>query len=85
MTRMRRNGLERAEGPRFGPPFGGRGRGGMMRDFFTENPDCAEKMARFGVAKMREDGLSDDEIREHMTHMKGRNFLPELDIDHLLV
>ena len=84
MMKMRRMATNRGEGPRFAPPFGGPGRGGMMRGFFAENPDCADKMARYGVAEMREEGLADDTIRERLTHMQGRGFLPDLDIDAIL-
>lgn len=82
IMKMRRKG--RGEGPRFGPPFAGPGRGAMMRGFFAENPDCADKMARYGVAKMRADGLSDDEIRDHLSHQQERGFVADLDIDSIM-
>lgn len=84
--KMRHMAMGRGEGPRFGPPFAsrGHGRGGMMRGFFAENPECADKMARYGVAKMREEGLSDDEIRERVSQMQERGFLADLDIDTIL-
>lgn len=84
MMKMRRSAKGRGRRAGFGPPFGDPGPRGMIREFFTENPDCAEKMARYGVARMREDGLSDEEIREHVAHMQGRGFLPGLEIDSIL-
>lgn len=70
----------------FGPPRGGlgAGRGRMIRGFLAENPDCAEKMARYGVARMKEDGVPTDEIREHLEHMQERGLLPDLDVEAIL-
>lgn len=82
IMKMRRMG--RGRGPRFGPPFAGPERGAMMRGFFAENPDCADKMATYGVSKMRNDGLSNDEIRDHLSHLQARGFVADLDIDSIM-
>lgn len=74
----------RGDGLRMGRPFGGRGRGETIQGFFADNPDCAAKMARYTVAMMREEGLEDDEIREHLDHMHSRSFLTEIDIEDIL-
>lgn len=81
---MRRMAKRRGRG--FGPPPGGpgAGRGRMIRGFFAENPDCAEKMARYGVAKMKEEGVPADEIRDHLDHMQERGLLADLDIEAIL-
>lgn len=83
MMKMRRMAMRRRGGPRFGPPFGGPERGGMMRGFLQENPDVAERLARYGAAQLREEGWSDEDIREHLAHMQERGFLAELDPDTL--
>ena len=80
MRRMRRLATRRGHHPHWAGPE----RRGMMREFFEENPACAEKLARFGVARLRADGMSDDEIRDHFTAMRARRFLSELDIDSIL-
>jgi hypothetical protein len=82
--KMRRIAKGRGRRAGYGPPFAGPGRGGMIKEFFVENPDCADKMARYGVLRMRQDGFSDDEIREHVTHIQRRGFLPDLEIQDLL-
>ncbi len=56
----------------------------MIRGFFAENPDCAEKMARYGVTRMKEEGVPTDEIREHLEHMRERGLLPDLDVEEIL-
>ncbi len=84
MMKMRRKAMRHGHGAGFGPPFGGPGRGGIMRGFLAENPDIAERLARYGVAKLREEGWSDEDIREHLDHMKERDLLSDLDIDTLL-
>ena len=55
-----------------------------MRGFLAENPECADKMARYGVAKMRDDGFSDDEIRAHFADLLECGHLDGIDIDDLL-
>ncbi len=82
--KMRRMSKGRGKRAGFGPPSGASGRGRIIKEFFVENPDCAEKMARYGVRRMREDGLTDDEIRKHVTHMQERGLLPDLEIADLL-
>lgn len=80
MMRRMRNGRG-GFGPRGGP---GAGRGRMIRGFLAENPDCAEKMARYGAAKMKEEGVTTDEIRGHLQHMQERGLLPDLNIEDIL-
>lgn len=93
MMKMGRMGMGHGEGSRFGSSFAGLGRGGpgrgemlhgFFQEFFAENPDCADKAARYLVAQMREEGLSDDEIREIHYHKHGRGPLFDLDIDAIL-
>ena len=55
-----------------------------MRGFFSENPECAANMAAYGVARLREDGIPEDEIREHLSHMKDTGMLQDTNIDDLL-
>ncbi len=69
---------------RFGQPTGGpRGRA-VLRDFLEDNPDCAERLTRYGVARMRDDGMTDEDIRDHLDHVRHHGFAPELDLDDLL-
>lgn len=56
-----------------------------MRDFLEDNPGCTKELARYGVARMRDDGMTDEEIRNHLEHVRHHGFAPELDIDDLLV
>lgn len=73
----------RRRGRRFGLPGGPRGRT-LFRDFLTDNPDCAEQLARYSVARMRDEGITDEEIRGHLAHAPHHGFGLELDIDDLL-
>ena len=81
--RWMRHGMRR-RGRRFGPPAGGPTGRGFFRDFLEANPECAEQLARYSVARMRDDGMTDDEIRDHLDHVQHHGFAPELDIDDLL-
>jgi hypothetical protein len=56
----------------------------MMLGFLAENPDCAERMARYGVTRMKEEGVPAEEIREHLEHMQERGLLPDLEIEVVL-
>ena len=82
--RMRHMAGRRGRGRGFGPQFGGPARGEMMSGFLAENPDCAEKMARYGVKTMLEEGFTRDEIRDHLAHMQDRGFMPDINIDGIL-
>ncbi len=64
-------------GPRFVGP-------GFIRDFLRENEECAEQLVRYGVARMRAEGCSDDEIRDHLLHIQEQGFGDDLDVDELL-
>ena len=64
-----------------GARFGGRR---LMSDFLAENPDVAERLVAYGVAKLREEGVDDDEIREHFAFIQERGFAADIDIDQLL-
>lgn len=66
-----------------GSRFGSSGRA-MLQGFLAENPDVAERFARFGVDQLRDDGWSDSEIREHFDHVKERGMMRDLDIDTIL-
>ena len=57
---------------------------GLMAGFLEENPDCANELARYGVERMREDGLTDDEIRDHFDHLHEHGFGTGIDVDDLL-
>lgn len=81
--RWMRHGIRR-RGRRFGPPAGPRGRRTLLRDFLADNPECADQLARYGVARMRDDGMTDEEIRDHLDHARHQGFGPELDVDDLL-
>lgn len=72
---MRRMGRRR----RFGGPMTGPGRFGMMFEFLQENPECAEKLARYQAARMREDGFTDDEIRDRLEHLHDHGLVGEID------
>jgi hypothetical protein len=72
--------IRRGEGPR----FGGHGRRGMIRAFLDENPDVAERLARYSADRLRAEGWSDDEIRDHFDHIRERGLLADLDIDTIL-
>jgi hypothetical protein len=56
----------------------------MMLGFLAENPDCAERMARYGVTMMKQEGVPAEEIREHLEHMQERGLLPDLEIEVVL-
>ena len=56
----------------------------MILGFLAENPDCAERMARYGVTMMKEEGVMSNEIRGHLEDMKQSGLLPGLDIEALL-
>lgn len=73
--------MSRGRGPRFGPRGPGRG---MLHGFLRENPDVAERLARYGVTQLRADGHDDADIRDHLAHMKERGLLADLDIEDLL-
>ena len=75
--RMRRAAARCGDGPR----FGGRGRRGMIRGFLDENPDVAERVARYGADRLRAEGWSDDEIRDHFEHIRECDLLADLDVD----
>lgn len=64
---------------RFGGPPAGSVRARMMFEFLQENPECAEKLARYGAARMREDGFTDEEIREHLEHLHDHGLSGEID------
>lgn len=81
MMRMRRRAMRRGCGPGSGP--GGPGRG-LLHGFLAENPDVAERLARYGVAQLRAEGYEDDEIREHVARMGERGLLGDLDVADLL-
>ena len=71
-------------GRRFGPPVGDpRGRH-ILRDFLDDNPECAERLARYSVARMRDDGMTDAEIRRHLETAQHHGLASRLDIDDLL-
>jgi hypothetical protein len=80
IMKMRRMAMRRGNGPR----FGGHGRRGMIQGFLAENPDIAERLARYGADRLRADGWQDDEIRDHFDHMAERGLLSDLDIDTIL-
>ncbi|MEA2000796.1 MAG: hypothetical protein U9N84_02765 [Actinomycetota bacterium] len=82
--KMRHMAGRRGRGRGFGPSFGGLARGEMMSGFLAENPDCAEKMARYGVKTMLEEGFTRDEVRDHLTHLQEHGFMPDLNIDGIL-
>jgi hypothetical protein len=81
-SRMMRGGGWR--GGRFGPPHKRWGRRAMVHEFLAENPDCAEKLARFGVRKMRQMGFENDEIRDFVEHRHHDDLLSDVDIDSIL-
>jgi hypothetical protein len=56
----------------------------MIGGFLSENPDVAERLARYGAERLRADGWSTDEIREHLEHMRERGHLTDIDIDSIL-
>lgn len=56
----------------------------MMRGFIDENPECAEKLLRYGVARMREDDFTDEEIRAHFEEMHECGHFENVDIDSIL-
>jgi hypothetical protein len=56
----------------------------MVHEFLAENPDCAEKFARFAVSNMREMGFEDDEIRDLVEHRTHDDLLSDVDIDSIL-
>ena len=62
----------------------GWGQGAMMRDFLDENPECAEKMLRYGVARMRDEDFSDEEIRSHFAEMHECGHFADVDVDTIL-
>ncbi len=68
----------------FAPRGRGRRRSEIMSDFLAENPDCAEKMLRHGVAMMRDDDYAEDDIRAYLEDLHGCGHLDELDIDDIL-
>ena len=55
-----------------------------MRGFLTENPDVAERLVAYGVAKLRAEGVDDEEIREHLAFLQERGFASDIDIDQHL-
>lgn len=59
-------------------------RGDLLRSFLEENPDVGERLARYGVAKLRADGWSEDELREHLEHLKERGLLANVDAESVL-
>lgn len=67
----------RCGGPRFG-------RRGIMRGFLAENPDCADKMLRYNVAWMRDEGFTEDEIRAHLEDLNEGGYPVDFDIDTVL-
>ena len=69
---------------RFGPPGRGPRGGAFLRDFLEDNPECAEQLARYSVARMRDDGMTDEEIRDHLDHAQHHGFGAGLDIDDLV-
>ena len=56
----------------------------MIRSFLDENPECAEKLALHGIERMREEGFSDGQIRDHFDHLHYAEHHDMLDIDDLL-
>jgi hypothetical protein len=56
----------------------------MVSGFLEENPECAEKLARYGVERMREDGFTDDDIRDHFDHLHYHGYGTDIDVDDLL-
>jgi len=71
--------------PRGRPPVRRlRGRRRMMRGFFTENPECNDKMVRYGVARMRDEDFTDDEIRAYLEDLHDCGHLGDIDIDGIL-
>ena len=81
VVRMGRRAMRRGRGPGFGPSGARRG---LLHGFLTENPDVAERLARYGVAQLRAEGYEDDEIRDHIAHMSERGLLGDLDVADLL-
>ena len=79
--KMRRIAQRRGLRPGFGP--GPRGFG-FMHGFLDENPEFADKMLRYGVAQMRAEGHSDEEIRDHLDALHECGHLSEIDIDSVL-
>ena len=69
-----------------GPPWRGRGRqrDAMIRGFLDENPECAEKLLRYGIDQMRARDFSDEEIRTHFEEMQQCGQFAEVNIDGLL-
>lgn len=56
----------------------------MIHRFLDENPECVEKLALYGIERMREEGYSDNEIRDRFDHFRDAEHLDPLDIDDLL-
>lgn len=56
----------------------------MMGGFMDANPDCADKMLRYGVAQMREEGFSEEEIRDHLDALSECGHVSDADIDTVL-
>ena len=55
-----------------------------MRGFLADNPDVAERLVAYGIARLRAEGIDDEEIREHLAFMQERGFASEIDIDQQL-
>lgn len=81
---VRRYAMRRGAGSSHPRRGRGWGRGAMMRGFLDENPECAEKMLRYGVAQMRDEDFSDEEIRAHFEEMRECGHFGDVDIDHIL-
>jgi len=54
-----------------------------MREFFTENPDCAAALGRHRVRMLRDEGFTPEEIRDELELMREFGFAPT-DIDSIL-
>lgn len=77
--RLMRRRLAHGHSRHFGP-----GRRGMIEEFLADNPECASKLARYGVDQMRDMGFDENEVRSLVEHMNRDGLLSDADISAIL-